>query len=282
LAKVVFTTGITGFIGHHLLVRLLKEYDYVINFGRNSSINLIQSSNPDLSKQIELKDLIKSEYKAETLIHLATNYNPAPKNKLEEEELINSNYKFPQKVCRELTKIGLSKIVSISSYMQLLEPQYQNFYSQTKNNFVNWAQDRFLLTEIFLFDTFGENDKRDKVVDVFIKNAILNKNFNIPIESIYINLTHVDEIVEIIHKSINIPIGRYMIKSRNQITIEQLAKKIIKINDSKSTINKSLDVTNFLNYIQYYPTNIYKKTLQLDLDQLITRRNNEIKQTYSF
>ena len=102
------------------------------------------------------------------LLHLATNYNPNPRSIEEEKEIREANYLFPKNIAA-----NFSKVISICSYQQLLDAKYQNLYSETKTEFNKWCQskvDQFI--KIYLFDSFGYGDTRNKVVDVFIKNSI--------------------------------------------------------------------------------------------------------------
>ena len=73
------------------------------------------------------------------------------------------------------------KVMSQSSYVQLLDDEYKNFYSETKTWFNEWCETRVHdLVKIYLFDSFGKGDTRNKVVDAFIKSSILSENIKIP------------------------------------------------------------------------------------------------------
>jgi hypothetical protein len=181
-----------------------------------------------------------------------------------------------------LKKLGLKKIISTSSYIQLLDSEHQNLYSETKNKFISWAKSEFEVTEIFLFDTFGANDQRNKALDVFIKNAISNQDINIPSSKIDINLTHVEEVVNTLVKCPGLSADQYMIMSDNQTTIEELAKRVIALNKTSTKIKTNLEAKNFFENINSFPNNIYKKTLELDFQDQLKERNNEIREANTF
>jgi len=275
MSKVIYTTGITGFIGQHFLKKIINDYDIVINFGRNNTIGIYKNSLIPKLKNFDISEL--SLYKSEVLFHFATYYNPKPKNQAEERLIEESNFNFPYNLCNKLKKNGLKRLICTSSYMQLLDQEYQNSYSKVKNNFIAWANKEFQVIEVFLFDTFGPDDYRNKVLDVFIKNLIKKTDINIPKSRIEINLTHVEEIVNCLHIAHKYPEGKYMIKSNNQLTIEELAKKIIKLNKEKVNIILGLNAINFLQNIQFFPNNIYKKTLKIDFNSQLNQRINEIR-----
>ena len=248
-----------------------------LNFGRDKKITIYQSSLKPIYKDFNLNEL--EAYPSESLLHIAGHYNPNPNGLLEESLLEESNYDFPSTLCSLLKKSGLKKIISTSSYLQLLDIEYQNLYSKTKSKFISWAKSEFEVTEIFLFDTFGPNDRRKKVLDVFIRSAILNQDINIPLTRIDINLTHVEEIASSLINSSKLIPGEYMIMSNNQITIKELASYIISLNKTTSKIKTKLEVNNFYKNINFFPQNIYIKTLELDFHEQIQGRYNEIQQT---
>jgi nucleoside-diphosphate-sugar epimerase len=279
LPNIIYTTGITGFIGQHLLKKLINEYDITVNFGRNNKISIYQSSLNPIYKNFNLNEL--ETYQADSIFHLATYYNPNPKDLSEEDLLEESNFNFPFNLCNDLKKLGLKKIISTSSYMQLLDSGHQNLYSETKNKLISWARSEFEVTEIFLFDTFGPNDQRNKVLDVFIRNVISNQDINIPSTKIDINLTHVEEIVNTLIKCPELSAGQYMIMSNNHTTIEELAKSVIALNKTSAKIKTNLDAKNFFENINSFPSNIYQKTLELDFQEQLMEKNNEIREANS-
>ena len=170
MLKIIYTTGLTGFIGQYFLKKLINEYDLVINFGREKKITIYKPFSEPVNQDFSLELLEK--YSADTLFHLSTYYNPNPTNTYEEELLKESNLNFPIALCKTLKNYRLKHIIASSSYFQLLDSKYKTLYSETKSKFIEWARSEFEVTEIFLFDTFGKNDQRGKVLDVFIKNSI--------------------------------------------------------------------------------------------------------------
>ena len=247
MSDVIYTTGITGFIGRNLLHTLLEKYNFVLNFERNHKISIHQKNAKKILKDFDFKML--EDYSSEILIHLATLYNHSPKSEFEENEILQSNLNFPIQVCKTLEEINLKKIITTSSYIQLIPEDEQNLYAKSKSDFIKWAEQTFEITEIFLFDSFGSDDNREKVIDIFIKKSLLNEEINIPEKKIQMNLTPIDEISECLMASLDLQKGKYMILSNYQITIEDLAEKIVKILGSKSLINKDFKAVDYLSLI---------------------------------
>ena len=280
MSQIIYTTGLSGFIGQSVFKKIVSEYDVTVNFGRDKKISIYQSSLNPIYKDFNLDEL--EFFQSDSLIHLAGYYNPKPSSFFEESLLKESNFNFPFSLCSLLKRNGLKKIFSTSSYMQLLDLKNQNVYSETKSKFINWAKSEFEVTEIFLFDTFGPNDKRNKVMDVFIRKAILNQDINIPSCKVDINLTHVDEVASAIVNSTKLSKGQYMIMSKNNTTIEDLARSIISLNKTSTKIKTKFEGENFFESINSFPKNIYCKTLEIDFHEQIQERYNEIKQTHCF
>ncbi len=280
MSKVIYTTGLSGFIGQSVVKKIISEYDVTVNFGRDKKISIYKSSLNPIYKDFNLDEL--KTFQSDSLIHLAGYYNSKPTSLFEESLLKESNFNFPFSLCGLLKKNGLKRIFSTSSYMQLLDLKNQNVYSETKSKFINWAKSEFEVTEIFLFDTFGPHDKRNKVMDVFIRKAILNQDINIPSCKVDINLTHVDEVASAIVNSTKLSKGQYMIMSKNNTTIEDLARSIISLNKTSTKIKTKFEGENFFESINSFPKNIYFKTLEIDFHEQIQERYNEIKQTHCF
>ena len=277
MLKIIYTTGLTGFVGQYFLKKIFNDYDVVINFGREKQITIHRHSLEPIFKELNLLDL--QEYPADTLVHLATYYNPNPINIAEEVQLEESNFNFPYSLCNILKNYGLKRIISASSYLQLSDIQHKSLYSKTKCKFINWAKSEFELTEVFLFDTFGNHDPRSKVLDTFIINSILSHDIQIPLKRVDINLTHVEEVVDSLIYALGLKAGQYMIMSDNQLTIKELAQRVVSIEKTSSKIKPTLEANNLIQNIKSFPENIYVNTLKKNFNEQIKQRYDEIKQT---
>tara|TARA_Y100000816_G_C25940703_1_gene490628 strand:+ start:130 stop:531 length:402 start_codon:yes stop_codon:yes gene_type:complete len=130
-----------------------------------------------------------------------------------------------------------------------------------------------------MFDTFGTNDYRNKVVDRFIKDILSSKDLNIPSNPVFINLTHINSIVEtIFYYSENFMTGNYFLKSSDTILIEDLALKLMHIIGKKVNINK---MGNQINYIDMIDKNFKNILISNDtiLEEKLEMRINEIRKT---
>ena len=53
MKKTIYVTGITGFIGKNLLTYLIDKYDYVANFTRRGTIQLIDKQHTFEDKKLQ-------------------------------------------------------------------------------------------------------------------------------------------------------------------------------------------------------------------------------------
>ena len=276
MSNSIYVTGITGFIGSNLLPLLLNKYDYVINFSRD---NLIEEYSKSGVKKKDIRDFYNKKYIGNFFINLATTYNPNPKNIDEFYSIIDSNINFPISLIEKFEFIRDLKMINTSSYFQLLDPSIQNEYSLSKEIFINFAYKIFdEVANIHLFDTFGNNDKRNKVVDVFIKNIKNNKPIVIPENEININLSNVDDVVFSIAENLNImKYGNFIIRSENNITLCNLAKKLSELMGKEVEIVRSKSSLDYLSNLKTDLINIYSKKIKLTFDeQLMNQIKNHI------
>ena len=115
----------------------------------------------------------------------------------------------------------------------------QNFYALTKILFkknMSYYQKIYpkkIFLNLYIGDSYGSNDSRNKILPTIIKNYRKNKATTILTKNLKLNILHVNDIVngiKILAKSIKSS-GDYFIKSRNQFDLLH----VIKIFNSKAT-----------------------------------------------
>ena len=209
------------------------------------------------------------------MINLATHYDPTPENELDEKRIEDANVNFPIKILKN-TKNQI-KVLNTSSYIQLLDEKYQIHYSRTKNIFLNHLiNSQIDYLNLYMFDTFGSNDDRNKVVDRFIIDILRDKDLNIPNNPVFINLTHINRIVEtILHLIENFMVGNYLLKSTDTILLEDLALRLMQIIGKKVNINKVGRKPNYIDMIDDKFDNvllsndtIFEKNLEMRVSEI--------------
>ena len=276
MSRVIYATGLSGFIGSHLLDQLKNDYSVILNFRRNNQVEIYQDTN---SPRVEkFSDNLINNFKTDTLFHLATNYDPSPENLKDIKNIINSNFYFPVNLIDRLKIDPLSfNLITTSSYIQLLHKDHQNIYSLSKDMFINWYKEiSENIVNIYLYDSFGANDLRNKVVDTFIKKILNKEQIIIPENEIEINLTEVGDIVRSLINSIKLKRGEYQIASKEVITLSELALILMKIIGHQTDVVRIGIGRNFLKHVRNSPRNILLSNNNLNLQDQLKERVEEI------
>jgi len=275
LHKIIYVTGITGFIGSNLLHHLLQKYNKVVNFTRNKTLKIYEK---DRAEEVDISTDFFLQNPSNVLINLATLYNPIPSSIDELENLIEANIHFPASVFSALDSLENLKIVNALSYLQLLDFKTQNVYSLSKELFKKFLDHQNSeIVNLYIFDTFGSGDTRNKVVDIFIKNIIAGNPISIPSNEIRINLADVEPICRSLIKSIDLPQGSYSVKSPDTISLENLVKMIMEISNKKVDILTVTSGSNYFDEIEIFPENIFLEDHSYNLRDSIKNRIKELE-----
>jgi nucleoside-diphosphate-sugar epimerase len=247
MAKVV-VTGATGFIGSKLCKKLVNENFEVHIISRFSStyenlsnikdnINIFEYNN----KICDLINFFKS-ISPDIVYHLAafTNHNHKSKDI---NKLINSNIRFGTHVLEAMYKSNTSKLINTGTYWQHYKNENYNpvnLYAATKQAFediikyyVN-AMDFNVIT-LKLFDTYSEEDNRDKLIKLLGKFSQEKKKLKMSPGAQKIDLVHVDDIVDAfitaykLIKKKEIEHKKYAVSSGKKITLKDLVKLYKKV-----------------------------------------------------
>lgn len=277
LFKNIYTTGLTGFVGKNLLPLLLESYDQIINFQRDDSVTIYTSHSEVTHK---LSKALTSENPADDMVHLATLYDPNPSSLADLESLIKSNVYFIINILENYVSQEKLTISNICSYTQLLNKSAQNSYSLSKEIVNSYLKsNNFKIKNIYLFDTFGKGDARNKVTDIFIMQALKKEKIVISHNDIEINLSCVDDVAESINNSLKLKPGNYSIFSPNTIKLNELALMIGRLIKSEVKIErKGLGINHDPSSINL-PLNIFNKKKHLLIEDQLLERINELKRT---
>ena len=275
MKKTIFVTGITGFIGRNLLNHLLVQFDQVINFTRQGTVQVIAKGG--ISEHEISQDIILSN-PSETLINLATLYEPYPRDDLGLQNLIEANILFPSRVLEALGSINNLKVINALSYHQLLDFSSQSVYSLSKELFKKFLdyQDKEVVN-VYIFDTFGAGDTREKVTDTFIKNILAGHAIKIPKNEIKINLSDSEAISMSLMQSLQMSAGSYSLSSPNTVSLESLALIIMDLTNTEVEIIKQNTSINHFDLIKEFPKNAFVSPPSYDFIKSLEKRINDIK-----
>jgi nucleoside-diphosphate-sugar epimerase len=110
----------------------------------------------------------------------------------------------------------------------------KNIYAVTKicfENFLKFYSNKNLDTKIYnikLFETYGDNDKRKKIIPTIIKNYSKNKEFLLFSKQLSMNFIHVNQVISFIEKIIfkNVKSGSYCLRNNKFIKIDKMLKNL--------------------------------------------------------
>ena len=208
----ILITGSTGFIGKHLTENLLSNKDKIYALIRESKKNYLHSSkikkkyknffpiffnkNEELAKKI-------TNLKPKIFINLATKYMTFPNIK-EMPSVINSNLEFPSLILKILNDKSKIKFINICSIMQCDNNQIDNplnFYALTKILFkktLKYYQKFYpknIFINLYIGDTYGKSDTRNKILPIIIKNFKKNKKTTIVTKKLNLDILHVQDVI---------------------------------------------------------------------------------------
>lgn len=278
--KTLLITGTSGFIGYNFLKYILSKKYYVIDILRlknknNRKLNILRKEYPKNYKTIffsnnhQLEKKIK-KIKIDYFINFATLY----KNNHNYKDIFNfvdSNILFPTLIY-DLICNKIKKIINFGSMMQYKNSTKltsQNLYAATKNsfeminNYYQYKNKNISFYNLKLYESYGENDYRNKLIPTIIKNYRLNKVTKILSKKLELNIIHVNDIVNAIMILLNnnIKPGTYCLKQKKNIKI----KKLIETLNTKLTKKIKIKYQNqYLEKVNRAPIEILPKWIPDD------------------
>jgi nucleoside-diphosphate-sugar epimerase len=248
--KTILITGSTGFIGSNLLSLLYKKNKILLLIRSKKNVVKIKKKYPKLKciyfntyKNLDSK---LKRIKVDTIVHSATHYVKKHSQK-DIEKLANSNIVFGNIILDNLKQMKVKKFINFSSMWENydgVKDNIFNLYSAYKKSFnfiISFYKKLYLKTKFYnlnVSDTFGKNDKRNKLINTLRINFRNNKITNIVSKRLYVNLVNVTDIINCVDLIINKTIkpGNYsLVNSKNYLISDiinshrQINKKKIKI-----------------------------------------------------
>lgn len=238
-------TGITGFIGGELARRLLDEGWTVCGIIRESSkIDDLGDIRDDSKLYVHdgtidgMLELVRS-CRPDVVFHLASEVLSEHKpNQIS--SLIESNITFGTQLIEAMVYIGCSYIVNTgTSWQHYHSCEYRpvNLYAATKKAFddvLEYYHDAHDLSYITLklFDTYGERDKRNKLINYLVNSARNGRQVNLSPGDQLIDISNIKDVVECYFEAairlINIEnkIKEYYFVSGDRMTVKELVSEV--------------------------------------------------------
>lgn len=251
----IFITGATGFIGKHLVKKLKDEgHVVIINLRANRDSpfdNSIDTYNIEKYNEENIKWFIQQKF--DGVIHLASLYITNHKSG-DIDDLINSNVKFGSIILEIAAKANVKWFINTGTFWQHYQnKQYSpvNLYAATKQAFESIAQyyietNQIFLNTIKLSDTFGPDDTRPKIFNLWEKAARTGEKMAMSPGYQVIDINYVEDVVNafidlavLLNKKVNhLNNGQsFAVKAIKRYTLRELASIYEKVMNCKLNIN---------------------------------------------
>lgn len=285
----ILITGSTGFVGSHLVESLLANgfKIFVSYHKKNISDARIIKHTFDLGN-IQKDITFFKKNSIEGVIHLATCYI---KNHDSENlnSLISTNVLFSTHILESATLGGVKWFLNTGTYWQQVSKNLKkplNLYTATKESFELLSKlyvDRIDFFSIYLPDTYGYKDPRDKILNLLIDASVKQKTLNATSGFQKINLLNIKDICNAYLHFINLIKSKQLksgqsfnVLSNQFISIRELADIIIKISRKPLLINWDIQdksgIYNFSN-VEFNKLTDWEQSTKLDEE--ITKIYNE-------
>lgn len=176
----ILITGSTGFIGSHLLARLLKDGHDVHVIVRSSTSAQQNSAVKTFVYSGKIDELVSfmNKEKFDGVIHLASLFLARHEQK-DIENLINSNVRFGTELLEAGSRSNKPWFINTGTFWQHYQSKpYSpvNLYAATKQAFEDISKYYveglgMNIVTLKLNDTFGSGDTRAKIFNLFLKHA---------------------------------------------------------------------------------------------------------------
>tara|TARA_B100000035_G_scaffold125032_1_gene106460 strand:- start:479 stop:1330 length:852 start_codon:yes stop_codon:yes gene_type:complete len=243
----ILLTGSSGFIGSELLDELSKKYKiYVTIRKKRKNLNQNQNINEIFFKNYEQLNRKLKNVRVDVVIHCATHYVKYH-NEKDIKKLAESNILFGNLILENLKKMKVKKFINFTTVWENYNGKKDNFYnlySVYKKNFSNIMKyykkihHGIKFYNLIISDTFGDNDKRKKLINTLKTNYKKNKLTSIVSKRLSMNLLNVKDISNaikiILKKKINS--NDYVLKNNQDFSILEIVDRINKISVKKIKI----------------------------------------------
>ena len=252
----IFITGATGFIGKHLVRKLVDD-------GNQITINLYRDEQSPFDERVFTYKLNESNTSIDInfltaeafdgVIHLSSLYLTVHKPE-EAVRLIDSNVRFSTYILECASQAKIKWFINTGTFWQ----NYQNadyspvnLYAATKQAFESIAQyyietNQIKFCTLRLSDTYGPDDTRPKIFNLWNKIANSVEIIDMSPGDQVIDISYIDDIVEAFillayhlqNKTPEVSHGLvYAVKAETRYTLKELAAIFEKSSGKKININ---------------------------------------------
>lgn len=257
MQKSCLITGATGFVGSNLAKRLVKE---------NWNVTIICRISSKLDNLEDIKDKIKifrynneinnmitfmKNNKFDIIFHLASLF--IAEHKIEDvTNLINSNLLFGTHLLEGMKESKNKLLINTGTSWQHYNSERYNpvdLYAATKEAFEKIIKyyveaENIRCITLKLFDTWGENDKRPKLINLLNKFADEGKVLDMSLGEQKLDLVHIDKVIDsfikaykLLEENNEIKLDFFGVSSGTQISLRKIVENFEENSGKKLKIN---------------------------------------------
>jgi len=242
MASKAILTGATGFVGSNLCRKLLSlNWEVSIIVRSNSNLDDISDIKNKITIYVDDGNIISlaefmKNINADVVFHLAS-FFLAEHETEDIDKLIESNIIFGVNVLEAMKLSNTRLIINTGTSWQHFQNDVYNpvcLYAATKEAFENILEyyvqaENFRAITLKLFDTYGENDKRNKLINLLNKFAAEKTKLNMSPGEQLIDLVHIEDAVsafiqayDYLVRNVEIKHKQYGVSSDRVIQLKEL------------------------------------------------------------
>lgn len=252
----IFITGATGFIGKHLVKKLVAE-------GHKITINLFGEERTPFNESVSTYNLNEANINEDTeylkqacfdgVIHLASLYLTVHKPE-DAIRLVDSNLRFSTYILECASQAKVKWFINTGTFWQNYQnAEYSpvNLYAATKQAFESIAQyyietNQIKFCTLRLCDTYGPNDTRPKIFNLWEKIAKTGETLEMSPGEQIIDISYIDDVVDafillsihLFDNKYDISNGEiYAVKAERRYSLRELASIFEEVMQRKLNIN---------------------------------------------
>jgi len=251
----ILITGPTGFIGKHLIKRLVPFHSLValekqgadISFLKNNGIPFYYTN----ESIVQLISIFEKE-KFDGIIHLASLFLIEHKNE-HIKQLVDSNIFFGTELLESAVQTNVKWFVNTGTFWQHYHSDNYNpvnLYAATKQAFQDMAAfytdtSALNFVTLKLNDTFGPEDTRPKLFNLWMKNIDSGEEIEMSAGEQIIDISYIDNVIDAFEqlvtlvsedKELTFCNRSFGVSSGNRMTLRQLANLFEEVTNKKLSI----------------------------------------------
>lgn len=250
----ILVTGVTGYIGREFVKTYSSEYNIIVLVRESSDITHLESLDCTIIKLgsfTEIDDIF-SQYNVGGVLHFASSVI-VEHNIDQIDSMLDSNIKYGTYLLEACKKYNVKWFINTGTFWQNYENEEYNpvnLYAATKEAFQDIAKyftktSDLVFTTIKLNDTFGPNDTRPKIFNLWDKYSKSGEVLDMSKGEQIIDISYIEDVVDAFQIMIeNLQKDNkmiynnncYVVSSNQRMTLKDLAKLFEEATNTKLNI----------------------------------------------